>query len=368
MESVVINKKMLRKNKALKKAQRESKKYFGRMRGDAPKAQINKFVFIKNKRFVPMTEKEHEINFEVPDNLNYETLIEKLRCSKLTGLSGNGFSVAEKIEAFRNCDANENILLVNAVECDPGLIHDEWILEHRLNQVLKSIEILDHIFHFQKKVIAAKVEMTCRNCSIEMKKVPNRYPMGAERILIRNTLHIDIAAEQIPVEHGILVMNIQTVLMLGSIMQGDRFDSRYLTLANLITGDARVVRAYLGDDARTLMQRCMPGNEEKSIYLGGGSMSCHELEKGETITETTNFIAYAQRPEYEFAGKCKGCGACSASCPMKIKVHKIVQSLEKGKTNGLSEYHPETCMQCGACTYVCHAGKDTRKIVQSSIR
>lgn len=363
MNTVLLTKKIVRKNKALKVAQKRAKKYYGRTRGLAPKAKINKVVNVTEKKFVSMTE-DSSVEISKPETISVESLIEYLRKNSLTGLSGDGYQIADKIETYASAKAEKHYLLVNAVECDPALIHDSWILMNRLDEVKKGIDILTQCFGFDRVVVATKEPISQTDNQVEFVQVPNRYPMGFEKILSESVLGIPIAADEYPTQKGILVLNVQTVLEIGAIMNGEStFSGRYLTAADLTNGTAVVVKAPFGMEAREVLKKAFPNGQNVEIFVGQGVMNSHKAEENETVTGCTNLIAYALQPDYSTASNCKGCGACVSNCPMGVKVGKIAQAVDRGQKDGFDQWNPKACIGCGTCTYVCHAGKNLLALV-----
>jgi len=53
-----------------------------------------------------------------------EDLISLCEVHDFTGRSGNGFKTETKLKEYH---AENGLLLVNGVECDPRLCHDAWI-------------------------------------------------------------------------------------------------------------------------------------------------------------------------------------------------------------------------------------------------
>ena len=47
----------------------------------------------------------------------------------------------------------------------------------------------------------------------------DRFPFGYEKILTKKILGVDLADEEYPSDKNILVMNLQTILVLGEIVQ-----------------------------------------------------------------------------------------------------------------------------------------------------
>lgn len=365
MELAIINKYTVKKNVSMKNAQKEAKKYYGVTFGKAPKAKINKIVSIHTASLV--ASKENTLSQEEKERTktyNVDSVIQRLLEVKLTGLSGDDFLTANKLEAFRKADVDKKYLIINGVECDPGLVHDGWLIRHKLGKIKKGIEVLRQCFVFEKVILASKMKLDINEDSFETKKVPNRYPMGYEKLLIQNVLGVRLSADSIPVQKGILVLNVQTVLAIGQIVLEDaKADNRYLTVADTESGEAVIVQAQVGSKVKDIIDSVYPSDSSRKVYTGGGVMLCHEAGADETVKLTTNFIGYGECPDYKKAQSCKHCGACVSKCPMGVMVSKVVQAKENDMLADCAGYHVDLCVGCGACTYVCSAQKDVRAIV-----
>lgn len=364
-EYPLITRKEVKKNKIIKKLQKNTEKRYKSIKGSFPKAKISKVVELKeDNNFFDLSEKN--INQNMTGNNNILELIES--CS-LIGLSGNGFPTERKIKAVMDANTKDKYLIVNAVECDPGLLHDNWLIKNRLAQIEEGISVLSEIVPFKRIVLAAKDLGTPHNSKIEVSLVPNRYPMGYEKILIKRVLGIDLEAGQIPAEHGILVLNAQTVLAVNEIAKGVyQKGSRYITVADYTSGEAVVAKISGEITVTEILNKTLGVRGEKDIFAGGGIMLGHKVQKDEKVSAKTNFVAYGTNIEFNDDSKCRKCGACARKCPMGIKVHKIVSTLEKDKNADVSIYHPELCINCGTCTYHCRAGKNTMNIVRECIK
>ena len=365
MEYSLICKKMIRENKSLRRNQKLSKKQYGRVRGQGPKLRVNKLYDIENLGFLDLTGEKHtEKKKEMPKDLTCDSLIATIRRYQLTGLSGNGFSTADKLDIFSRHMNADSVFIINSVECDPGLAHDEWLLRHRLQEVKIGIEVLSQCFSFKKILLATMLPISVNDAKIQVVQVPNRYPMGYEKTLVKNLLQLGLSENEYPAETGILVLNIQTVLAIGAIIcQGTEVDSRYLTVEDLTHGKAVVVRARYGMEIEKVIKKALPNEFYKVIYVGEGVMNSHPLREAEKVSALTNYITYGKAPDYESATNCKSCGGCNAKCPMKINIKQIVKKVERGDLTDLKQYQPERCIGCNSCTYVCHAGKNLKEVI-----
>ena len=62
MDYPIMNKKAVRKNKEVRKAQKFAKKYYGRVRGIAPKARLDKMISMEQLPYKDLTGKMESIH------------------------------------------------------------------------------------------------------------------------------------------------------------------------------------------------------------------------------------------------------------------------------------------------------------------
>ena len=87
----------------------------------------------------------------------------------------------QKFESFQ---ANNGLLLINAVECDPGLVHDAWIYKNRMEEVLAGVKLITYALGIQEVILATKEPLN-QSLHIKQYKVADRFPMGYEKNLIK---------------------------------------------------------------------------------------------------------------------------------------------------------------------------------------
>lgn len=358
-ETMLIHDKMIRKNKVVKVIRKNSLKMYGRAPKGVIKNKIGKVVFCASGDEV---EKDFK---EVKPGCDEETLIEMCKNANLTGMSGSGFPVYRKLEAFVKAEVMTKCIVINAAECEPGLIHDQWLIEHKFQQIVYNAMALCHILKAESIHIAAKSfpdgSGRTEN-SVALSKVPPLYPMGEEKILIKQVLGITLDREEIPVEKGILVLNLQTLLQIFETLSGNEPVGRYVTLCSLDTGKAYAVYVKYGENIKNRLVQLFG---ENTYYKAGfGAMNARDVSEEDAFTPTVCFAAVAS---YVAAGsienRCKGCGKCKKVCPMGIDVKKAVSMMEKNSSEGILKLGIEKCIGCGSCSFVCAANKCPHEIV-----
>ncbi len=377
----IVNRKMIMKNRETKAVWKAARRYYDhRNRQDkslkstlfkvvVPASDRNDIVNMTNIPTESLLGKSSTANTSTQP-LTKEQFLTLIQDTSLTGMSGNGFSVSQKIEALISAcnDQTKSLLLINGVECEPGLIHDEWLMRTHFDEIRQCIHTIASILEIKRSIFAVKAvrrpnetALPASDQSLEVYPVPARYPAGEEHFLIRTVLGIEIPKDQPPVNDGILVMNIQTIWQISRIINGTYDGGRFMTVADLSSGQAKP--AYVMPDTKinALLQKAFGDKGfSRSCYMGAGVMTACPASESDSCGIQLGLAAYLPKT-YEGIlsnqNRCKGCGACSRKCPMGIDVKSIIARKEKDPNADISAFHPETCIHCGSCTWYCHANK-----------
>lgn len=289
-------------------------------------------------------------------NLSSEEILNRIEKNKVFGMGGAAFPSWLKIKTVMESGSPDKHLIINAVECDPGLIHDNWLLKQHQADIQAGIDCLTRCVSFSSVSVAAKdFDGTVFSPPVRMHKVKDYYPAGAEKILIRDVLNASLP-NVIPAEQGILILNVQTVCAIYEAVIHDKpANTRYITAADLDNRTGKVLRVRLGTSVYDKAREVLPG--AVNIYTGGGMMNARLASDDAVIDEKTNFLAVGQVKPYREA-LCSQCDLCSAYCPMQLRVREIGHYVDGHKTKKAALLHPERCIECALCSYVCLAGRD----------
>lgn len=281
-------------------------------------------------------------------------ILNRIKVNDVRGLGGAGFPTYDKIQQVNLSNQKEKCIIINSVECDPGLVHDAWILSQYSYNIEKGIEQLKRCTDIQTVIVAVKKGKD-HNLSedINVVTVPDHYPMGYERFLIQHVTGKKLSYGAIAADHGILVLNIQTILSIfNAVFYNKLITKKYITIGNLITQKATVESVSLDSKVSDYT-----GKVNDLVFTGGGLMQSVITSHNQLIDHTTNFIGLAEHPRYKDSF-CSKCGICNMRCPSGLQVQKINTLYEHGKIRETFKYHPEECISCGICSYHCLAGKN----------
>lgn len=290
--------------------------------------------------------------------LTPDEILNRIKSAEVFGMGGAGFDTYRKLMTVINSKAEEKYFILNGVECDPGLLHDRWLLRNAPEAIWSGMKLILACADFKEVILAVK-EADGMELPEDLKlcQVDSRYPAGAEKLLISKVLHKELSREQIPAECGVLVLNVQTVYSVYEAVLGNRkADTRFLTVANLRVPEARVARVRLGMKVHEILEAAYPGTG--TAFAGGGLMQAYAAEDEMVVDRNVNFIAAAPFPKYKESPQCSDCGVCADNCPAGLSVNRIADLVDAGKKKEAAEYHPEACISCGSCSYSCLAGRN----------
>jgi Predicted NADH:ubiquinone oxidoreductase, subunit RnfC len=347
--------------KPLKKIQKDSLKRY--CKGKSISTKIGKLV-----KLVP-SEVTEDATKNISSGVNLDKILELLESSNLSGMSGNGYPVKAKLESLLN-HPSKKYFIINGVECELGLIHDEWLLDNYWNEVLKGIQIICQAMPFERCVLACKSTRGNKRKKIDAEGidfciVPAKYPMGEEHLLIQHVLGKTLDKNEPPVNEGILVMNVQTVYQIYCLLTNQYRNGRYITLADLQSGDARVEYVKRGENIKEKLMECFPRRTEEDYFAGFGIMSSHVIEEDEIFSDEITFAAVGRAADISNNAACKGCGRCNRKCPKGVNIKNIVKRREQDPKVDISDLRVEHCIHCGSCTFFCRAGKNIAEYFES---
>jgi ferredoxin len=304
--------------------------------------------------------------------LTTELLLRRIEENEVFGCGGAAFPTVNKINGVLSSDADKKYLVINGVECDPGLVHDKWLLRNRTEDILRGIKAVYSCINFSKVILAVKDASGLKiPDSIILHQVKDHYPAGFEKLLIESTLGQKLPEGAIPSNEGILVLNVQTLLMIyEAVFLEKKATKKYITVSDMKVRKAINVKVRIGDNILKVLDAVYPGlvidgvncspmrPDNQPVFTGGGAMLAHMADETSKIEKETNFIAVSDIPRYKESPFCSGCGTCEAYCPQSLRICRISELVDEEKLDETSRYNPEKCIKCGICSYVCPGGRN----------
>ena len=135
----------------------------------------------------------------------------------IVGSGGAGFPSHIKLST----KLDEGYVLANAAECEPVLSHNVELMEKNPELVVKGVKYAMESTGSKMGYIAMKpkylkaaiaIGKVLKNYeNIEIKWLPNMYPAGDERVIVREVLGIELQPGELPSKANAVVFNVETL-------------------------------------------------------------------------------------------------------------------------------------------------------------
>jgi electron transport complex protein RnfC len=297
-----------------------------------------------------------------------DELLEHIRNAGIVGLGGAGFPTAVKLANATSHGID--LLLINGVECEPYITCDNMLMQERSGEILQGTRILQHILRPERCVIAiedgmAEAEAAMRQAvaaaetdDIEVVRVPEIYPSGGERQLIKVLTGREVPSSGFPSDVGIVCQNVGTAAAIAqAVIQGRPLVSRFVTVTGEGIRQPRNLEALIGTPFSHLVAACGGYTPDVDRLLMGGPMMGFALRSDDIpVIKTSNCILAVGRnemPPPPPALPCIRCSKCTEVCPAELLPQQLYWFARSGNLDAAQDYSLFDCIECGCCAHVC---------------
>ncbi len=308
-------------------------------------------------------------------------LLDAIRKAGIVGCGGAGFPTHIKL----NCSVN--YLIINAVECEPLLRTDRFIIKNKTEEIIQGTELIAKQVGAQKKIIAIKknyteeiaaLEKTLKllNSDIKIFELESFYPAGDEQSVVNAVTGKTVPPSGIPLDVNAVVSNVATVLAILKSTEGEALTHKYLTVTGEVENPV-IVYAPVGTSFADCINAAGKILAEDYIVIEGGPLMGKQYDKTQIknsfTTKTTsglivvpNDIPVAEQKKIELKSvlrraktTCIQCTLCTELCPRyllghPLKPHLVMRKL--GYSGNIEESLDDEdvkqaliCCECGIC-------------------
>jgi H+/Na+-translocating ferredoxin:NAD+ oxidoreductase subunit C len=293
---------------------------------------------------------------------------QKIWQAGIVGLGGAGFPSAVKIIPGLSLDIE--LLIVNAAECEPYISCDETLIRNYAKDVVTGVEVLAHALQVDECVIAIEDNKTeaiailkealeqYAGIEISLMLISSLYPAGGEKQLIKSITGIEVPAEGLPVDVGIVCYNVGTaVAVKRAIIDDEPLISRIVTVTGAGINQACNLDVLFGTPINEIIEQCGGYSDSFEYLIMGGPMMGFRLH-GDCVPliKTTNcLLAVASELQATNIKEtaCIRCDECAPVCPVNLQPQQLHWHAKEFNTDRLQDYRLFDCIECGCCSYVC---------------
>lgn len=309
----------------------------------------------------------------------------RVRNAGVVGAGGAGFPTHIKLSS------RADIVIVNGAECEPLLKTDQQLAALYPEILVKGLAYAMEAVGAGEGIIALKAKYKQAIAAIEPHLMPGMrigilrdiYPAGDEAITIWMTTGRRVPPGGIPLDIGVVVNNVQTVLNIARAMAGEAVTTRTLTITGAVLAPVTVT-VPIGTPFSELLKLAGGGSQNNLAYIDGGPVMGSVLpDLSQPVTKTSGGLIALPidhpliQSKSRLIGRnlqmartvCEQCSMCTELCPRHIIGHRLSPHLIVRSINYSSIGTPEIltgallCSECGVCeVYACPVGISPRRI------
>ncbi|MDQ7822129.1 MAG: SLBB domain-containing protein [Candidatus Eremiobacteraeota bacterium] len=300
-------------------------------------------------------------------------LVEKVKSAGVVGAGGAGFPTHVKYQA------KVEYVIANGAECEPLLYCDQSLMALEAEKIVAGLRLAVEQVQAKAGFIALKakyrsakgaLEKAIKGCAnIHLHTMESFYPAGDEQVLVYEVLGRVVPEGGIPLQVGVVVNNVATLVNVAQAHEGIAVTRRWLTIhgevKNPLTCELPV--GTLIGEAIALAGGAL--TDDYTILVGGPMMGVVGSDN-DPVTKTTSGILVLP-PEHPHIlrkvqhpngilrrskASCDQCMYCTELCPRYLlghamKPHLIMRSIPYGIADSTIATSSYLCCECGLCTF-----------------
>lgn len=303
-----------------------------------------------------------------------EEFVKVIRESGLVGLGGAAFPTHVKY-APKNPD-EVRTLVINGAECEPYITSDYRTMLDAPEDILSGISLVMKFLKLDQcyigiegnkpKAIELLTKLTKDRPEISVVTLQEKYPQGAERVLIYETTGKVLPPGKLPADIGVLVSNITSVAFIGQHFRtGMPLVTKCITVDGSAVNTPKNLIAPIGARIVDIINACGGyKSQPKKILMGGPMMGRTIYNDKKALIKNNNAILAFNEKQAQLSKEsaCINCGRCVKACPLNLMPTSINSAYLYEEIDQLVHLRVTLCMECGSCSYVCPAKRQLNAV------
>ncbi len=298
-----------------------------------------------------------------------DAIIRKIADAGIVGLGGATFPTHIKLMVPPGKKAD--VLIINAVECEPYLTADHRVMLEKGDEVMVGIQILMKALNVNRAVVGIEnnkpdaikhmKKLAVKYKGIEICALKTQYPQGGEKQLIDATIKRQIPSGALPIEVGAVVQNVGSALAVYEAVQKNKpLFERVATVTGKSVEKPSNWLFRIGTPATDIVEAAGGMPEDTGKIVGGGPMMGKALTSLDVpLAKGSSGLLLLPREETlrKEMNPCIRCAKCVSVCPMGLEPYLLMVCADKKAYDRLESDDVMDCIECGSCSFTCPANR-----------
>ncbi|KPJ53432.1 electron transporter RnfC [candidate division TA06 bacterium DG_24] len=296
-----------------------------------------------------------------------EEMIGAIKEAGIVGLGGAAFPTFFKLSPPK--DYPVDTVILNGAECEPYLTADHRLMLEHAEEIVQGGKIIMKVLDARQGFIAIEEnkpdaialmeKLVAGGNGFRVAEMPERYPQGAEKQLIKALLRREVPCGGLPFHVGTLVQNVGTALAIyEAVTEGRPLTRRVATVTGSAVAEPKNLMVRIGTPVAQLIEACGGyRGEVGKLIVGGPMMGLAQFTDEVPVIKGTSGILVLTEEEAVVPDPepCIRCARCVDTCPMRLVPCTIQDYVEYGLLDEATDWGLMDCIECGCCAFVCPA-------------
>ncbi|MFK5984713.1 MAG: electron transport complex subunit RsxC [Pseudomonadota bacterium] len=303
-----------------------------------------------------------------PNNLTAYEIRTYIENAGIVGLGGAVFPTAVKLDVTPG--AQIHTLIINAAECEPYITCDDVLMQERAEEIILGARLFQKALGADRCIIALeddipdtyqkmlKATQNYTDNLVQIVQLPEKYPSGSEKQLIKMLTNKEVPYQQIPSKIGIICINVGTAASVyQAVYTGEPLISRIVTITGNAVKKPGNIEVLLGTPFKDILEDAeIDYDQLERLIMGGPMMGFTLADIDLPLIKSSNCLLAAGYNELDTpapAMPCIRCSRCADSCPMKLLPQQMYWFAKDKNLEKTVDYNIFDCIECGCCAYIC---------------
>ena len=226
--------------------------------------------------------------------------LQKIKDAGIVGVGGAGFPTGIKFST----KIPGGYVIANAAECEPILGHNVKFMEEHPEVVVRGLKYIMELTDAKEGYIAIKTKYrkallalgkACKDePNISVKILPNMYPAGDERVIVRETLGVILQPGQLPLEANAIISNVETIKHVVNAIEEDKpLIDKDLTVGGRVQNPSIFMDVPIGLPISVFIEKAGGYINPHGEIVRGGPFTGRPAKEEEPINKTTGGLLVA---------------------------------------------------------------------------
>ena len=226
--------------------------------------------------------------------------LQKIKDAGIVGVGGAGFPTGIKFST----QIPGGYLIANAAECEPILGHNVKFMEEQPEVLVRGMKYIMELTGAKEGYIAIKTRYrkallalgkACKDePNISVKILPNMYPAGDERVIVRETLGVILQPGQLPLEANAIISNVETIKHVVNAIEEDKpLIDKDLTVGGRVQNPSIFMDVPIGLPISVFIEKAGGYINPHGEIVRGGPFTGRPAREEEPINKTTGGLLVA---------------------------------------------------------------------------